>query len=425
MSPGRETADRTLLLFTESFPFAAAGEATFIGPLVGPLIDAFHRLIVIPWRRGGERFPLPDDVIVDESLIPVVAAARRPPRLLVHAARSRLLVRELAADPGILSSPRRMARLVRTTGTASAVASWLASAVRTYALEPAGTTAFSFWFDHVTVGLAEAKPRLPGLVLATRVNGADLYLGRHVPPYLACRSLAMARLDRIYAGSDHAIRYIRARYPSFHRLELMRLGVADPGSVAAQSGSGRFVVVSCSGLVPVKRVDRIAAAVRLVAERHPLTSMEWHHFGDGPERANVVRWLASPPPNLDVQLHGQVPNEVVVVFYREHPVDAFMNASESEGGAPVAAVEAAAAGIPVVATASGGNPEIARTECGILVEADASPQELADGLATLLTDPERAAGLRQGARDLWAREFDAAVLGPAFARSLATLGSTR
>ena len=74
-------------------------------------------------------------------------------------------------------------------------------------------------------------------------------------------------------------------------------------------------------------------------------------------------------------------------------------------GLPTALIEAAAAGRPVVATRVGGAPEVVKQgRTGILVPPN-NPAALADAMATLLLDPERAQRLGQVARQLAKQRF--------------------
>lgn len=85
-------------------------------------------------------------------------------------------------------------------------------------------------------------------------------------------------------------------------------------------------------------------------------------------------------------------------------LDVYVSSSRSEG-LPLALVETAAAGVPTVATAVGGTPEIVvNNETGLLVEAE-NPHALAEACADLLLDSERAAALARRARDRALDEF--------------------
>jgi glycosyltransferase involved in cell wall biosynthesis len=82
-------------------------------------------------------------------------------------------------------------------------------------------------------------------------------------------------------------------------------------------------------------------------------------------------------------------------------------ASDYEG-CPLSVIEAMAAGLPVVATAAGGVPElVVDGETGVLAEPGSSAQ-LASGLRAVLSSPELARALgsqgRERARRLFSRE---------------------
>ena len=75
-------------------------------------------------------------------------------------------------------------------------------------------------------------------------------------------------------------------------------------------------------------------------------------------------------------------------------------------GIPVTLLEAMAHGVPVVASAIGGIPELLDGNAGLLVPPD-DPGALADALARLAADPELRAGLAEAGRRRIAEEFEA------------------
>jgi glycosyltransferase involved in cell wall biosynthesis len=202
--------------------------------------------------------------------------------------------------------------------------------------------------------------------------------------------------------------YVKRQYPWFGRVEVARLGVHAAGFASKASQDDRFVVASCSGIVPVKRLDRMITGLAELARQRPAIAFDWHHFGDGPSRIDVEALaLRTLPENVGAHFHGHMPVDAILAFYREQPVDLFMNTSDSEGGAPVAIMEAISCGIPIVATSVGGNPDIASSENGLLVSADPTPAELARAIGTIIDRPDHGAELRAGSLRTWKRSFDA------------------
>jgi len=86
-------------------------------------------------------------------------------------------------------------------------------------------------------------------------------------------------------------------------------------------------------------------------------------------------------------------------------LDVLVVSSDNEG-TPLAAIEAMAAGCPVVATCVGGMPDVVRHgETGMLVS-PRSPQELAAGILAVIQDRGLRAGLGEKARPDMQRRFD-------------------
>jgi glycosyltransferase involved in cell wall biosynthesis len=114
-----------------------------------------------------------------------------------------------------------------------------------------------------------------------------------------------------------------------------------------------------------------------------------------------------------------VENRTVLKHYRDNPVDVFVNVSESEG-LPVSIMEAQSFGIPVVATAVGGVPEIVNDTTGHLLDANPGPDDVAQAVWRLAS---RSAEARVQITQHWRERFSAETNYAAFVRSLCRLTS--
>lgn len=110
--------------------------------------------------------------------------------------------------------------------------------------------------------------------------------------------------------------------------------------------------------------------------------------GEGPERQRLEASVARLGLNGRVLLPGHYGR--MVPWYAA--ASALVMPSHSEGS-PNVLLEAMAAGLPVVATAVGGIPEIAVPNETALIVAPHSPKDLAQAISTLLNDPAKAAAL--------------------------------
>jgi glycosyltransferase involved in cell wall biosynthesis len=162
------------------------------------------------------------------------------------------------------------------------------------------------------------------------------------------------------------------------KFELSRLGVNNSINPAIIERN-YLLLVSCSNIIPVKRVYLIAEALKVITE----SVIKWIHFGDGPERMQIEAIISNLPSNIQVELMGRRDNKEIYTYYNEIRPDLFTNVSSSEG-VPVSIMEAMSYGIPVIATDVGGTSEIVNSANGYLLKADINPKELADTIQSFI-----------------------------------------
>ena len=123
--------------------------------------------------------------------------------------------------------------------------------------------------------------------------------------------------------------------------------------------------------------------------------------GDGPLRDRLLTWRASLRHPDQVEVRGFIDD--VPAFW--HTCRCAVLPSRAEGFG-LAAAEAAACGLPVVATRTSSLPELVEHgRTGLLVAVD-DPAALATALGDLLRDPARCRTLGQAGRALVADRFD-------------------
>jgi glycosyltransferase involved in cell wall biosynthesis len=415
------TTTATVLLFTESYPYDIAQETTFIEPELPHLREVFDRVVLVPSRLGGELAAVPHGIETELGLAGYLSGRSSPRALVARAAWSTLTWRDLQERPLWTGWPRAIKRLIGTAARAEFTRDWVRTFLARERIAVRQCVAYTYWCDRVTAGLCLLKREWPQFVVVSRAHGHDLYPERHSPAYLPCRTETLRNLDRLYPDSERGVRYIAHHHPAFApRCEVARMGVEDPGFTAVSSPAGQFVLVSCSNVIPVKRVDMILRAVDMAARARPGLRIEWHHIGDGPARAAIQeRARATLPGNAVAEFHGRLAYSPVD-FYRSRPIDAFVNASQSEG-TPVSMMEAVSCGIPVIATDVGGNPEIVSQRNGILVSMEPSSLEFGGALLAMMDSPADAHDRARSSVDVWRNKYDAGTNYAAFARRLAAL----
>jgi glycosyltransferase involved in cell wall biosynthesis len=166
-------------------------------------------------------------------------------------------------------------------------------------------------------------------------------------------------------------------------------------------------------LVPIKDIGCLIEAVAALAGVHLAV------IGDGESRADLGALAHRLAVSDRVHFAGWAPD--VAAWLSDLDVLALTSVNE---GTPLAAIEASATGIPVVATDVGGVRTVVRDELtGLLVGPD-SPTAVARGIGALLDEPERRAELGAAGRIYVAERFDKRRLlsdiGQLYERLLAT-----
>lgn len=398
-----------VFLFTQSYPYDAAAEQTFLEKEVEHLSSNFEKVVLVPQRCSGSRSETPLNVeVVREYSDLNDPRNSRTTRLWHTFLLSGMICKELDSRRTLILKPSTVRRLADFISWAEHTNRWICRYLRDNRLDPKQCIFYTYWFDRTSLGVGLAKRRHPSICLVSRAHGHDLYEERSEGSYIPFRRASLHLVDKLFPDSDRGTRYLTERYPRWaDKYETARLGVSDPGFLTARSKDGVLRIVSCSFLVPVKRVDLILRGIGHAAKLRPSQRFEWNHFGTGDLKKDLEALAEhSLPSNVRYYFRGYASQESLMQFYRENRVDLFMNLSKSEG-TPVAAMEAISCGIPIVATAVGGNPEIATEENGILLSQNPSLSEVANALFFFLDQPALAESKGLGSRRVWDERYNA------------------
>lgn len=373
---------RRLVLLTNDFPLDR-GDTNFVRHEIEALAASFDEVDIFNYsRHSGDHIALPANARYAGNLYPgnrarTIRALLSPRAIAIMYRAAR---RESSA--GRLRGNRRRFTAAALVGMRVARHPGLESSLR----DPAVTaTVYAYW----GMGAGLSLPWLPRRVAAfVRVHRYDLY--EEESGYLPFRRALFERASGILAISEESRRYLLTRYPDAaleSKVIVSRLGTEDPGPVRRPGPSASKTIVSCSGVTPVKRVERILDAL---IERSGTAPVRWVHFGDGPLSDRLRSAVAAAHlPNTEVDLRGAVGNEDVLRFYASERVDLFVNVSASEG-VPVSIMEALSFGIPVLATRVGGTPELVDTRLGSgeVIDPDFTDVELAAAIDRILASPD-------------------------------------
>lgn len=392
---------KLLLLLTTTFPYDNGEE--FISAELEQA-SGFDRILVCPCNlkvNSKQTKTLPEGAVC-------TPVPRKP---LGHSAYPRLLLRSCVRDElfrllrtGRLQS-RRVHELLYFMKNAVEIFTGLKQVV---SIQPSDSVViYSYWlYDAATAGSLFADDlRKKGVKVRqiSRAHGFDIHRERSKCEYLPMRTFLFQHVDRIFPCSDDGAGVLKneaGQYAS--KITRSYLGTRDCGT--GMQNRSPFHIVSCSYMVPVKRLHLIAEALKQAD--FPVL---WTHIGSGPLEEEIRRLARDFPPQVKTEFLGQRKNQEILDFYKKKPVSVFVNVSSSEG-IPVSVMEACSFGVPVVATDVGGTHEIVSDgENGFLLPTDFSPQMLLDFLRKIRSMDETAyTALCMNARKIWEEKFNAA-----------------
>lgn len=167
---------------------------------------------------------------------------------------------------------------------------------------------------------------------------------------------------------------------------------AAPNANAREDGGGPLIVGTVKTLKPKYGIDTLLRAFARAKELAALP-IRLRIYGSGPEEESLKALARELGIGEDVLWGGFIDNRLVPDALREMHIFAAFSRLDSESFG-VAAVEAMAAGLPVVASTAPGFTEVVEQGvCGLLAQPD-DVEAHAKNIAALLTDRE--ARLRMG-----------------------------
>lgn len=289
--------------------------------------------------------------------------------------------------------------------------------VKTYLSQnPNIKIAYTYWYtDRTLTNLLARKLFNLDIKCVTRTHGGDLYEFDQENDYQPFKRWMDKRLDKIYFASNALRNYYFTAYgiKQNDKHILSKLGTENkynyPVKYKQIIEKDKIIkIVSCSYIIPRKRVNLIIEALNKIGGIYAGSiKIYWTHIGSGAEKEtieNLTKQLLDNKTNIEYNFTGFMNNDAIKQFYNENYFDCFVSTTEAEGGNPVSIMEAISFGIPVIATAVGGVPEIVTKEIGVLLNPDPviCVEELIKTLHNLngMTDLQKRT-LRESCRRYW------------------------
>jgi len=171
---------------------------------------------------------------------------------------------------------------------------------------------------------------------------------------------------------------------------------------ASGGGDASLIVGFHKGFRPVYGAKTLLDAIPLILSKHPVARFEM--IGDGPELEECRAMAREAGVDRAIRWLPRMPHDAIPDALRRWSVCVIPSVHEAFG---VAALEASATGIPVVASdVCGLRDTVQDGETGVLVPV-ADPPALAAAVVELLRDPARCREMGRAGRSFVEREYDA------------------
>lgn len=291
-----------------------------------------------------------------------------------------------------------------------------------YRLSPGEIVIYSYWLDEKSLAGILLKRNIPGVKVVSRAHRWDIYEEMQPSSFLPFRPFLYKNLDLLSIISKEGLNYLSNKFPELKKdiITLDYLGTLPIKKVEDKQEKKSFTIISCSRVIPRKRLELISNAIRFI--EFPI---HWIHVGGGPQLEKLkaeTRDLLRGKENISVNFMGDLTNQQVKNLLAKQEVDLFISVSVSEG-IPVSIMEAQSAGIPSLATAVGGVVEIViEGTTGWLLPGNPTPEEIAKKIKKIRAlSIEEMIEFKRNSLNHWRNNFNAELNFPAFAEKIKNL----
>ncbi len=154
---------------------------------------------------------------------------------------------------------------------------------------------------------------------------------------------------------------------------------------------GKKVMLTISRIDEGKGFPHLVRALPGILKREP--HLVWLIIGDGPKKQEILKDIQKHSLQNVVRFVGQIPHEELNVYYHLADIFALFTHPDNgrEEGLGLVFLEAAAAGLPIIAGKSGGVEEaILHTQTGIIVDIHQQAMAMEDAVVELMSNKEYA-----------------------------------
>lgn len=264
---------KTIIFLTSAFPYI--GGEQFIETEILFYKDLPPRIILIPLSNKGDMRKIPENVEVKSFLAEELRAQNsnflKKLLFILSALRFRDFYQEIFLNPKVLFFPRLLKALFSTVAYTHFIFRKLKDFLLRENLLNKDLVIYSYWFLYSAYAASLIKKEFPFIKVITRAHRFDLYKYASLHNHLKLKCFYATNIDSIYCISDEGRKYLIETYGFENdKVLVSRLGIVRHDYLANfNKESDTLTIVSCSYLVPVKRVDKIIEILYAYANKYP------------------------------------------------------------------------------------------------------------------------------------------------------------
>lgn len=256
-----------------------------------------------------------------------------------------------------------------------------------------------------------AKPS--GLPYAVLVHGNDLLMEEQRPAH--GQSISQMLKSAAWVGVNSAFTAARVQAHGVAWSKIIRTHPAVTGepfeAAETRSPDGAIHLVTVCRLVPRKNVATVIKAVAELQAEFP--QLIYDIIGDGPEKNELEKLVDRLGLRPAIIFHGQVDDQKKWELMKQSAV-AIMVPDVRQAGSDVEGLglfflEAAAMGLPIIASHTGGISDAVKNDVNGLLVDPSSVESISQALRLLLPDQAKRQALGQAGQTMMRQEFTAKV----------------
>lgn len=141
---------------------------------------------------------------------------------------------------------------------------------------------YTYWYDVQTMGIMLLKKKYPNLKIVSRIHGFDLYNEQRPGNYQPFRDWMDKNVEQLFfisaTGKEYYLKNIIQRSDQPDKYLIRYIGANCRGLYSPDNITDTFSIVTCSSLIPLKRINLIIDALSSIPKNYRI---RWRHYGDG------------------------------------------------------------------------------------------------------------------------------------------------